>query len=331
MSSCRPRAFHDWVTRDGSSGFPAERGRYHLYISHACPFSARAVIARRLKSLDDVVSKSALDPYKGAEGWAFTNGEYADPIEGFRLLSDVYEATVPSFDGSVSVPVLWDRQTRRIVSNQSGDIARMLGSAWDDVGGDAQVDPYPPALRSGIDALNRRIDKDVNNAVYAAGMASTQDQYERAYSRLFTALDELELRLERSRFLLGPQPTECDWRLFASLVRLDTVYALLFKCNRNRLPDMPNLWGYARDLYQWPGIAQTVRHDEIKRHYYSSFPTLNPSRIVPRGGPPDFAAPHERAERFGTVGAWTDEASQLPPARDATEGRTPSLAQPTQR
>lgn len=297
-SPAKSDEFRDWVGGGHDSRFPAERGRYHLYISHACPFCARAVVVRRLKGLEDIVSMSSVDPVRGEQGWAFGSGEFADPLNGFHLLSELYRAAAPGFDGRVSVPVLWDRQTRRIVSNQSADITRMLGCAWDKVGGDASVDLYPEPLRAPIDELNEWISEKINNGVYDVGMASAQADYELAYHQLFAALDTLEDRLQRNRYLHGPQPTESDWRLFPTLVRFDAVYAALFKCNRNRLADMPNLWSYTRDLYRWPGVAATVRHAEIKRHYYTSFPALNPNRIVPLGGTPDFDAPHDRAARF---------------------------------
>jgi glutathionyl-hydroquinone reductase len=297
-SPAKSDEFRDWVGSE-SSAFPAERGRYHLYISHACPFSARAVIVRRLKGLEDIVSMSAVDPVRGEQGWAFGEGEFADPLNGFHLLSELYRAAVPGFKGRVSVPVLWDRHTGRIVSNQSADIARMLGAAWDKVGGDASVDLHPEPLRAQIDELNEWISEQINNGVYDTGTANTQADYESAYHKVFAALDTLEARLRRTRYVHGDQPTQSDWRLFPTLVRFDPVYVPLFKCNRNRLAEMPNLWNYTRDLYRWPGIAATVRHAEIKRHYYTSFPALNPNRIVPLGGTPDFDAPHDREARFG--------------------------------
>jgi putative glutathione S-transferase len=251
---------------------------YHLYISHACPYSARAVLARCVSQLEDVVSMSSLHPVRGPDGWVFDSGEYADPLNGFQTLRQVYEASDASYDGPVSVPVLWDRKTSRIASTESGDIMRMLGSAT----------LYPEPLRSEIDALNQWIAERVNDGVYDVGKATAQAVYERAHRRLMEALDELELRLARSRFLLGDEPVESDWRLFPTLVRFDSAYSPLFKCTR-RLAEMPKLWNYARELYRRPGIAATVRHDEILLHYYRSFPALNPHGIVPRIAPPDFA------------------------------------------
>lgn len=282
---------------DGRSGLTAERGRYHLYISWACPFSSRAVIARRLKGLEDVVSMSSVAPIRDERGWVFTEGQYADPVNGFRSLSEAYEASTPGYDGRVSVPVLWDRKTCRVVSNDSGDIMRMLGSAFDSVGGEPSVDLYPEPLRPEIDRLNERIAGGLNNAVYEAGLAATQEDHERAYRRVFATLDALEERLARDRYLLGERPTEPDWRLFPTLARFDPIYATLFKLNRNRLVEMPNLWGYTRDLYQQPGIAETVRIAETKLHYHKEFRSLNPTGIVPLGGEPAFDAPHHRGRR----------------------------------
>lgn len=278
--------FQEHVTADAHGTFPAERGRYHLYISHACPYSARAVLARCVKQLDDVISMSALDPVRGPDGWVFDSGKYADPLNGFRSLRDAYEATDPSYEGRASVPVLWDRKTRRIVSTGSADIMRMLGSAWDAVGGNANVTLYPEPLRAEIDTLNQWIAKRVNDAVYDVGTATAQALYERAHRKLSEALDELEQRLSRSRFLLGDEPVESDWRLFPTLVRFDAVYSRLFRCTR-RIADMPKLLNYTRDLYRRPGIAVTVRHGEILRHYYRSFPALNPLGIVPLLAPPE--------------------------------------------
>lgn len=272
-----------------SSSIPAaERGRYHLYISHACPYSARAVLVRCVKQLQDVVSMSALNPVRGPDGWVFGHDDHADPLNGFRSLRQAYEATDAGYEGRVSVPVLWDRKTRRIVSNASGDIMRMLGSQWNAVGGDPAVDLYPEKLRAEIDALNQWIATRINDAVYDVGTATSQVVYEREHRRLLAALDELEHRLCASRFLFGGEPVECDWRLFPTLVRFDAVYARLFKCAR-RLTEMPHLRRYARELYHLPGIAATVRHDEILHHYYRSFPALNPNGIVPLIAPPDFS------------------------------------------
>jgi putative glutathione S-transferase len=292
MDSSQParkrNGFQERVSSDSQATFPAERGRYHLYISHACPYSARAVLARCVKQLTDVVSMSSLDPVRGPDGWVFAAGEYADPLNGFRRLREAYEATDANYEGRISVPVLWDRKTRRIVSTESGDIMRMFGSEWDAVGGAASVSLYPEPLRAEIDTLNQWIAKRVNDGVYDVGTATSQLVYERAHRRLLEALDELEQRLGKNRFLFGDEPVESDWRLFPTLVRFDAVYSRLFKCTR-QLAEMPNLWKYARELYRRPGIAATVRHDEILRHYYRSFPALNPHGIVPLLDPPDFS------------------------------------------
>jgi glutathionyl-hydroquinone reductase len=252
--------------------------RYHLYISHACPYSARAVLARCIMQLTDEVSMSAVDPVRGPDGWMFGSGEYSDPVNGLRTLREVYEASDASYDGRVSVPVLWDRQTRRIASTESGEIMRMFGS----------VTLCPEPLRAQIDSLNEWIGKRINDGVYDVGTASAQAVYERRHHKLLEALDEIEQRLARTRFLFGDEPVESDWRLFPTLVRFDTVYARLFKCTR-QIADMPRLWKYTRELYRRPGIAATVRHDEILRHYYRSFPALNPNGIVPLLEAPDFA------------------------------------------
>ena len=249
----------------------------HLYMSHACPYSARAVLARCIVQLDAVVSMSALHPVRGPDGWVFGDGEYADPVNGCRTLHEVYEASDAGYAGRISVPVLWDRKTRRIVSSESGDIMRMFGGAT----------LYPERLRAEIDALNAWIGKRINDGVYDVGKATSQLAYEREHRKLLEALDELEQRLGKSRFLLGDEPVESDWRLFPTLVRFDTVYSRLFKCTR-QLAEMPNLRRHTRELYQRPGIAATVRHDEILLHYYRSFPALNPHGIVPLLAPADF-------------------------------------------
>lgn len=286
--------FRRWVTADGSSGFPAEAGRYHLYVCLACPWSHRTVIVRHVKGLEDAVSISLLDPYRDQRGWAFSGGEFTDPVNGFALLSEAYAATDPEYSARVTVPVLWDRETGQIVSNESADIVRMFNSEFEAFA-EHHVDLYPEALRSEIDALDGFIYDNVNNGVYRAGFARSQRAYDEAYERLFAALDQLEERLASSRYLLGDSLTEADWRLFPTLVRFDAVYYSHFKCNRRRLIDYPNLWGYTRDLYQQPRIAQTVAMDQIKRHYYTTHGFLNPSGIIPLGPEIDFLAPHDRA------------------------------------
>jgi len=291
----RDSVFRRWVTADGSSGLPAEPGRYHLYVSLACPWAHRTVIMRQLKGLQDVVGMSVVDPLRDGRGWAFRDvpGAGPDPVNGFAYLSQAYLATDPAYAGNVTVPVLWDTATGQIVNNESSEIIRMLNAEFDaftDV-----ADDYSPAeLRDEIDAVNERVYATVNNGVYRCGFARSQQAYERAYGELFESLDWLEERLSRRRYLAGDRVTEADWRLFTTLVRFDAVYVGHFKCNRNRLMDMPNLWAYARELFQWPGVAQTVNFDHIKRHYYMTHPSLNPSRIVPVGPRLDFAEPHGR-------------------------------------
>jgi len=287
-------AFRRWVTSDGSPQFPVELGRYHLYVCLACPWSHRAVIGRRLKGLEEAISISYADPYRDERGWAFSGGEFRDEINGFAFLKEAYTATDPSFDGRVTVPVLWDKRTGQIVSNESGDILRMLCGAFD-AWAKESFDLYPQALRAEIDALNQLVYDNVSNGVYKAGFARSQRAYEVAYEQLFATLDELEHRLSASRYLVGDAPTEADWRLFPTLVRFDAVYYVHFKCNRRRLVDYPNLWAYTRDLYQQPGIAETVAMDQIKRHYYTTHDFLNPSRIIPVGPEIDFLQPHDRA------------------------------------
>jgi glutathionyl-hydroquinone reductase len=260
-----------------------EPGRYHLYVSLACPWSQRTVVARMLGGVEEAVGVSYLHPYRDERGWAFAGG-YADAVNGWSFLSEAYEATVPGYDGRVSVPVLWDTREGVIVSNESQDIVRMFAPGL-----------YPEALRDEIDALNERIYRDVNNGVYQAGFARSQEAYDRAFTKLFGRLDELEALLGERRYLAGDVVTEADWRLWVTLVRFDAVYHTHFRCNGRRLVQYPNLWAFARELYQVPGVAQTVRFDEIKRHYYTTHDELNPKRIIP-GGPldMDWSAPHGR-------------------------------------
>ncbi len=291
----RDSVFRRWVTADGSSDFVAEPGRYHLYVSLACSWAHRTVIFRMLKRLERVISLSVVDPVRDEHGWAFREvpGAGEDPVNGFAFLSEAYLATNPAYAGNVTVPVLWDRDSGQIVNNESSEIIRMLGSAFDAFT-DAKEDYYPTRLRPEIDKVNARVYETVNNGVYRCGFAQTQPAYDQAFAALFGSLDWLEERLSRQRYLVGDRITEADWRLFTTLVRFDSVYMGHFKCNRNRILDMPNLWGYARELYQWPGVAGTVDMDHIKRHYYMTHPSLNPSRIVPAGPRIDFTQPHER-------------------------------------
>lgn len=289
-------AFGQWVTADGRSGFPAEAGRYHLYVSWACPWAHRVIIARRLKGLEDAVGLTAVDPVRDERGWAFREGEghSADPVNGFAFLSEAYLATDPAFKGRYTVPVLWDTVTRRIVSNNDDDILRMFQTEFGALADPHSPDLYPEAHRAEIDALNDRLYKEVNNGVYRAGFATSQRSYELAVERLFKALDELDDRLAERRFLVTDHPVESDWRLFVTLVRFDAVYVGHFKCNIRRIADYAHLSGYLRDLYQVPGVAETVNMDHIKRHYYYTHDHINPTRIVPVGPELDLASPSGR-------------------------------------
>ena len=287
--------FREMVTADGSSGFRAEPGRYHLYVSHACPWAHRTIIVRRLKGLEDVVSLSVVDPVRDAHGWAFTEGPGHGPdmLNGFAFLSEAYLRSDPGFAGRVTVPVLWDRETGRIVNNESADIIRMLNREFD-AWGDTSLDLYPAGLGDEIDRVNDIVYRTVNNGVYRAGFATTQEAYEEAFDALFATLDRLDRRLGSRRYLVGERITEADWRLFTTLVRFDAVYALHFKCNLRRIVDYPSLWPYLRELYQVPGVAETVNFDHIKRHYYVTHTSLNPTGIVPTGPALDLTQPHGR-------------------------------------
>ncbi|HMK79642.1 MAG TPA: glutathione S-transferase family protein [Xanthobacteraceae bacterium] len=295
--------FRNWVTADGSAGpsgtggFPAERNRYHLYVSLACPWAHRTVIFRKLKGLEQVISMSEVEPLMGDEGWQFGPDADLDTVNGKDRLNQIYLLADPRYTGRVSVPVLWDKERRTIVNNESPEIIRMLNSAFDAFTNN-RTDYYPAALRGEIDAVNELVFANVNNGVYRCGFASTQEAYEEAFLDLFGALDQLEARLSRQRYLAGNAITEADWRLFTTLVRFDAVYVGHFKCNLRRIADYPNLSNYLRDLYQVGGIAATVNMDHIKRHYYGSMRNLNPSGVVPLGPALDFEAKHDRA-RFG--------------------------------
>jgi putative glutathione S-transferase len=291
--------YRNWVTADGSAGpsgeagFPAEPGRYHLYVSLACPFAHRTIIFRKLKGLEDMISLSPVEPVMGEQGWQFGAGATADPLNGTRRLGEIYLLANPRYTGRISVPVLWDKKRRTIVNNESPEIIRMLNSAFAALTND-RTDYYPPPLREEIDRVNERVLRDVNYGVYRAGFATRQEVYEEAVAEVFATLDWLEARLARQRYLVGGTITEADWRLFTSLIRFDAVYFGHFKCNLRRSADYPNLSNYLRELYQVPGVAQTVSLDHIKRHYYMSMTAINPTRIVPKGPMLDFAAPHDR-------------------------------------
>jgi len=293
--------FRNWVTPDGApgpdgkGGFKAESGRYHLYVSLACPWAHRALIFRRLKALESHISLSVVNWLMAKEGWNFAPGPgmVPDPVNHAQRLYEVYLAADPNYSGRVVVPVLWDRERATIVSNESADIIRMFNSAFDDVGA-TPGDYYPQQLRTQIDEVNARVYDHVNNGVYKAGFATTQVAYEEAVVPLFETLDWLEQRLSRTRFLCGDHLTEADWRLFTTLLRFDPVYVGHFKCNLRRIVDYPNLSGFLRELYQVPGVADTVNFQHIKHHYYESHDTINPTGVVPLGPIQDLEAPHGR-------------------------------------
>lgn len=289
--------FRNWVTKDGSAGptgeggFKAEAGRYHLYVSYACPWAHRTLIFRTLKGLEGMIDVTAVDPLMLDQGWVF--GEQSGPVQDADFMHQVYTAADATYTGRVTVPVLWDTERSTIVSNESADIIRMLNSAFDAVGANGP-DFYPPALQADIDAVNADVYEHVNNGVYKAGFATTQEAYNVAYDNLFRTLDELEARLAKQRYLVGGVITEADWRLFTTLVRFDPVYVGHFKCNRNRIADFTSLSGYLRELYQIPGIGQTVHMNHIKQHYFASHTSINPSGIIPNGPRVDLDAPHHR-------------------------------------
>lgn len=294
--------FRNWVTVDGSAGptgvggFKAEANRYHLYVSLACPWAHRTTIYRKLKGLEDMISLSVVHPFMGDKGWTFAEGAgvIADPIVNASYLYEVYVAAKPDYTGRVTVPILWDKKTNTIVSNESSEIIRMLNSAFYEVGATA-VNFLPAELLAEIDAVNEFVYSAINNGVYKAGFATTEAAYKEAVVVLFDALDTLEARLADQRYLLGDTITEADWRLFTTLVRFDVVYVGHFKCNIRRIVDYPNLWGYLRDLYQVSGIDETVSIEHIKAHYYTSHANINPTRIIPVGPLLDFNAAHDRA------------------------------------
>ena len=294
-------SFRNWVTADGSAGpsgtgrFKAEANRYHLYVSLACPWAHRTIIYRKLKGLEEIISMSVVNAYMGDEGWTFAPGEgvIADPILNATNAHEIYTAAQADYTGRVTVPILWDKQTHTIVSNESPEIIRMFNSAFDEVGA-LPEDFSPQELLVEIDELNDFIYPTINNGVYRAGFATTQEAYEEAVVEVFEALDTIETRLATRRYLTGEKITEADWRLFTTLVRFDAVYVGHFKCNLRRIVDYPNIWGYVRDLYQVPGIADTVAMDYIKAHYYGSHETINPTGVIPTGPVLDFTSAHNR-------------------------------------
>jgi putative glutathione S-transferase len=297
--------FRNWITQDGAAGptggggFAAARDRYHLYVALACPWAHRTVIMRTLKGLEEVVSMSVVEPLYGPHGWRFgtSPGTTPDIVNGASELAEIYLRADPRYSGRVSVPVLWDKERRTIVNNESAEIIRMFNGAFGRFT-NVRTDYYPPALREEIDRVNALVYDNVNNGVYRAGFATSQEAYEEAFRALFAALDEVEQRLGRQRYLVGRDITEADWRLFTTLVRFDAVYYSHFKCNLRRIIDYPNLSNYLRDLYQQEGVAASVNMDHIKRHYYGSQRHVNPTGIVPLGPQLDFSAPHDRG-RFG--------------------------------
>jgi putative glutathione S-transferase len=285
--------FRHFVSSEDSTPFPVQAGRYHLYVCRACPWAHRTLIGRALMGLEDAIGVSYVDPIRDERGWEFTGGEYVDPINGFHLLSEAYTTTDATFDGRVSVPVLWDTETGRIVNNESADILRMQETVFAPLA-THPLDLYPVDLRQEIDALGEEIYENINNAVYKTGFAGRQEVYDREVRSLFQALDRLDLRLADHRFLFGDTPVETDWRLFTTLVRFDAVYQVHFKCSIRKLDEYAQLWPYARDLYQWPGVADTVNFDEIRAHYYRTHPQINPSGIVAALPAASFEEPHRR-------------------------------------
>jgi putative glutathione S-transferase len=299
-----PSIYRNWITPDGSAGpsgeggFAAAPGRYHLYVSHSCPWAYRTTLFRKLKELEDVVSITIAAPLYGERSWRFADepGCIPDTVNGTKELWEVYLLANPRYSGRVTVPTLWDKERRTIVNNESSEIIRMFNAAFGRFTED-RTDYYPAALRDEIDRVNDVVYANVNNGVYRAGFATTQEAYEEAFRSVFTTLDDLERRLSRQRYVAGPRLTEADWRLFPTLVRFDAVYYSHFKCNLRRIIDYPNLWNYVCDLYQTPGIADTVSMDHIKRHYYVSQRRVNPTGIVPLGPELNFLMEHDR-DRF---------------------------------
>lgn len=294
--------FRNWITADGSAGpsgdggFKAQSGRYHLYVSLACPWAHRTLIFRALKGLTDHIGVSVVHPDMLNEGWelrADYPGATGDTLYGLPFARDLYTRADPTISGRVTVPILWDRTNETIVSNESSEIIRMFNAAFDSITGNSD-DYWPEDLRDAIDPVNARIYDTLNNGVYKAGFATSQSAYDAAIGPLFDTLDWLEDRLSQNRYLMGDRLTEADWRLFTTLIRFDTVYHTHFKCNRARIVDYSDLWGYLRELYQWPGVADTVNFDHITRHYYYSHDTINPHRIIPTGPVLDLDAPHNR-------------------------------------
>jgi glutathionyl-hydroquinone reductase len=300
----QPDAFREWISNDGSTSYPAAVDRYHLYVSLACPWASRTVIFRKLKGLEEAIGMTIVDPIRDEEGWAFRDPsgkippgapfESTDPINDFQFLSEAYKATNPDYNERVTVPVLWDKQTKQIVNNCEDDICRMFNGRFNDFARNKDVDFFPREIEDEHAKLSDFLHDNVNNGVYKAGFATRQRPYEIACRKLFEALDQLEERLSKSRYLFGNRIVEADWRFFCTLIRFDVVYHGHFKCNLRRIIDYPNLQGYLMDLYQQPGIAETVNFDHIKRHYYMTHTQINPTRIVPIGPVLDLGKPHNR-------------------------------------
>jgi glutathionyl-hydroquinone reductase len=288
-------SIRDWISADGSSGFPAEPGRYHLYVAWACPWAHRTVIMRTLKGLDDAIGISAVGSFMGEDGWAFYDepGVIPDTVNGANYLREIYAKAVPDYTGRVTTPILWDKETGKIVNNESREIIRMLDTEFGEFA-TTDADFFPEDLRDDIDATIDAIYEPVNNGVYRSGFATKQEAYDEAVTEVFDALDHWDDVLSSSRYLCGDRTTEADWCLFPTLVRFDSVYYSHFKCNLRRIVDYPNLWGYVKDLYQQPGVAGTVNMDHITKHYYGSHESINPTRIVPKGPILNFTEPHGR-------------------------------------
>jgi len=296
--------FRNWITVDGTAGpsgeggFKAEADRYHLYVSHACPWAHRTVIFRKLKKLENVIGVSVVEPAMLEQGWTFAaSGDYIDQLYGYHCLHELYTHADKDFTGQITVPVLWDRKNETIVNNESSEIIRMLNSSFDAFT-EVTTDYYPEQLRQQIDAINQPIYDNINNGVYRCGFATTQAAYEKAFARLFAELEQVEEKLSNQRYLTGEQITEADWRLFTTLIRFDAVYFGHFKCNLKRIVDYPNLSNYVRELYQIPGIAETIAIEDIKRHYYFSHTSINPTQIIPVGPMLNFEQAHDRAIKF---------------------------------
>lgn len=288
--------FRNWVSAD-----EAEKDRYHLYVSYACPWAHRTLIFRKLKKLEDMISVSVVHPFMDNDGWDF-NADYpaatGDNLYHFKRMHQLYTKTQPDYSGVVTVPVLWDKKNETIVNNESSEIIRMLNSSFNHLLDDetAALDYYPQDKQAEVDSVNTLVYNDINNGVYRAGFATTQQAYEKAYNRLFNALDQVEQLLGQQRYLVGTDITEADWRLFTTLIRFDAVYVGHFKCNKKRIVDYPNLFNYMLELYQWPGIAETVFFDHIKDHYYTSHSMINPNQLVPLGPEQDLNQPHNRGK-----------------------------------